>query len=78
MTEPIKYCKDCRHYSSGGLGLTDLCHAPAICRVDPVLGHLSRVPKQVRADANECGPQARHFEAKLTLWQKLTGKGTIR
>lgn len=76
MTEPIKYCKDCRHFRGGGLSpRPGGCAHPELLGQNVVYGPVTMEAMDARLFNAHCGWDARLFEPKLTLWQRITGKG---
>ncbi|PTN50419.1 hypothetical protein DAI43_17140 [Achromobacter xylosoxidans] len=79
MTEPLKYCKDCLHFRDTGLSPSPgLCAHPELTQQNVVYGPRGVVAKDARLLDKHCGWDARLFEPKLTIWQRITGKGANR
>lgn len=60
-------CKDCKFYQ-GGDGHT--CTNPALAKPDPIYGSVNSYPRDNREVGGGCGPEAKHFEQKVTIIMK--------
>lgn len=74
MGEPVKYCKDCRHFRSSGLSPhPPRCAHPDFLGQHLVFGPVTMEAMDARLSNKHCGWGARLFQPKLTLWQRVTG-----
>lgn len=74
--EPLKYCKDCKHYRPMPpvpFG-SDRCHRTVAEAVDLVSGEKCLTgtlhPREERRSDDGCGPSARYFEKRWTFWKR--------
>ena len=71
MTEPIKLCKDCKHYKKDwysritGYGDTfDFCVNPRLVAVNPVTGKTTGAFCDTMRKFHGCGMEGKYWEAR--------------
>jgi hypothetical protein len=69
----MKYCKDCRHYTHGGPYTRARCWWLPDVHESMVRGPLRvfATPTARRNDPDHCGPEARFFSPKVSLWLRI-------
>ena len=73
MTQQIKACKDCKHYYSSARSCTRYVYEEVDYRIGKKVQRY--IPKDISTERmslpDRCGREAKYFEPKLTLFQKI-------